>query len=117
MAAILQCKGAICTYGSVRRNWDYMRGISSADFVSAATMLQTLEFGIYTNADPEKKNQQFVFIKKEPEEVVQVLSENPDLCDYYKYEDRYHQPPSKAISLALKANLVKQNLISEKALQ
>ena len=117
MSAILLTKGPISTLTSVRRNWDYVRGMCNADFINAASELQNMGLGTLTNADPANKLQQLVFIKKEPDEVAYILIVNPDLCQVDKYRNRYHQPPSKTISLVLKAKLVTQKLVSEKLLQ
>ena len=90
----------------------------NADFLNAASQLQNMGLGTLTNADPgNNQRQQLVFIKKEPDEVAYILSANPDLCQLDKFRNRYHQPPSKTISLVLKAKLVTHKLVSEKLLQ
>ncbi len=117
MQGILQIKGPICTAKVISRNWDKLRTVSASDFEGAATELQNMGIGILASADPQKQHVRTVFVKKEPRFVANILYANHDLCTFEKYEERYNQPPSKSISLTVKASLVKQKLVSEKALQ
>ena len=118
MSAIVQVRGPITTHNVVRRNWNSLRGISAQDFEGACHELETLGLGNLVNtSDKAGGHGKLVFIKKDPDEIGDALEGNSDLCFLEIYRHRYHQSPSKTISLVLKAKLVSQKLLPEKVLK
>ncbi len=120
MAAILQTKGPVITPAIVKHTWKFLYMMTTKMYVKAAEELQALNLGTLipvrgtTVGHPSQ-----VFIKKKPEEVMDVLQMNPDLCEVEYYARRYNQPISKStqgISLAVRHKLASMGVVPQKLL-
>ena len=86
---------------------------TTEQFIEAAKELQKANFGSLISIESTNGQTLYVFVKKPPVEVEEVLSVNPDLCDNAVYAARYMNNPPKAIGFALRAKLVAMNLVSQ----
>ena len=113
MSAILQSRSPVSTHATIRQSWKFLRKLSAADFEKAALDLQESGFGTYWKESAGGKLRRGAFIKKMPEEVVEVLGSNQDLCSQELYSAEFKQSPSKSIDVRLRAKLVDSRLVTK----
>ena len=118
MAAILQTSGPVSTLVAIRQNWRFVRNCSTStvDFAEAASSLTEMGLGFVVNVGAVTNRSASVFVKRSPEEVMELLGANPDLCDPGVYKERYNQRPPMCIGLALRGKLVSMKLVNQKQL-
>ena len=107
--AILQTAGPVSTCQAIRCNWRFLRCIRKEQFAAAAVELEKANFGSFIAVGANRK----VFVKKHPEIVNQDLVNHPNLCFPDIYSARYHLPPTKLISWAIRSQLVNMGLVTK----
>ena len=119
MSAIMQTAGPVSNLDCIRQNWKFIRESSTSadDFREAAVALEQIGLGYMASFKANCGGRSSkAFIKRKPEEVAEILSVNPDLCDPNMYPGRYCQSPPKCIGLKLRSKLVALKLVSQKQL-
>ena len=117
MMGILKTAGPVCIHDAARSN-KLLRSLKSAQFVEASSALERLQLGrfITLSAHRGKGRSSQVFIKNPPDEAMQSLCANPNLCSLDMYTKRYNLPPSRLIGLPLRAKLMEMKLVPKKLL-
>ena len=81
--------------------WKFLREACSSclstDFLEASAALEKTGLGYSSKFSINNGRTSRVFIKRKPEEALQILSAIPDLCDSEIYSWRYAQLPPKCI--------------------
>lgn len=114
MAAIMQTAGPVSTPATIRQNWKFLNNATANDFVEAAQSLEEMGLGEHKNVLLSRGLPSKVFIKRKPEEALEVLSANPDLCDFKTYSKRYARSPTVSVGLSLRSKLVAMKLVAPK---
>ena len=115
MKAILETTGPVANLGAVKAVKRSMNVVTTNQFFEAAEELEKYNFGKLIKVSAETKGAKtvFVFLKKPPSEMEEVLRSNPHWCAFDVYAARYAKPSSKAIGLLLRAKLVSMKLVSK----
>ena len=111
MKAILLTTGPVSTLASVKSTKMALHWLPLEQYMEAAEALEEANFGRLVTVTA---NHNKVFIKRDPKDVVQALSENPDLCTPEMFATRYSKPSAKAVAFHLRAKLVTMKLLSQK---
>ena len=118
MTAILQTAGPVSTPEAIRWGWKFLREACSSslstDFLEAGAALEKTGLGYSSKFSVSYGRTSRVFIKRKPEEAVQVLSAIPGLCDPEICLWRYAQLPPKCIGLSLRSKMVALKMVSQR---
>ena len=109
MSGVLLSPGPIATKVTVQGvSRVFNNAVNKAKFLAAAGKLQEAGFGELKDVSNLSGQKVMVFIKKPPEEVVDIvqMKGNSDLCTWEEYEMRFRLPPPATISKRLRQGLV-----------
>ncbi|XP_072015238.1 uncharacterized protein [Amphiura filiformis] len=108
MTAILLTAGPVSNFTSfVHTGTKPLRNFVTQDmYDEAALQLQKAEMGIYTRVDMTQYTQKKIFVKKRPNEVLEILARYRGLCDPVEYAVRYDMAIQKRMREKLRQKLV-----------
>ena len=115
MAAILKVPGPVVTPKAVKSTRRcFLHHLTTNNFIEAAEELEKASFGkMVTMQNSGGITVLKTFLKKPPVEVEQLLSVNPDLCNFEFYSMQYAKGSPKSISFSLRAKLVAMKLVAQ----
>ncbi len=114
MAAILQTAGPVSICQAIRWNWQFLRTTTVQQFQAAASRLEALGFGSLVSMGGPSHRGMLVFVKAKPEQVVEQVQLNEDLCSWAVYSARYHKTATKCITWKIRSQLINMGLVEEK---
>ena len=84
-----------------------MRCLTKELFNLAARKLRDMQLG--TIIEQKDSN---IFIKKRPDEIQEILSQNSDLASIEEYVKRFSLPPRQSVPFRMMQRLILQGLVS-----
>ncbi len=113
MSGILLTAGPISTHSAFTRlGPNQLRCCTKEQYMQAARALQIANLGQLVTLQNISRLSS-VFLKRPPEEVIPILSMNPDLCTANIYEQRFNLPVPSCINKKVPEKLVEMGYLLE----
>lgn len=112
ISAILKCKGPVATHRVMNSGYNFLRMLSSKQFISIAKEMEASGLGMIVSLQTGSRPSN-VFIKKPPLEIRPILEANLDLCSPDHYAMRYKLPMSKIIHRSTRIHLMAMGLVPD----